>query len=76
MDLLVTSENIDLVKLRTWVENYLQDQFVSVSGTAGTDVSGGLKREIRVLLHPENSRGTASPLTECCSGCAMRTSSC
>jgi hydrophobe/amphiphile efflux-1 (HAE1) family protein len=57
MDLLITSENMNLVKLRTWVENYLQDQFVSVSGTAGTDVSGGLKREIRVHLHPEKLQG-------------------
>ena len=57
MDLLITSENMNLVKLRTWVENYLQDQFVSVSGTAGTDVSGGLKREIRVHLHPAKLQG-------------------
>jgi HAE1 family hydrophobic/amphiphilic exporter-1 len=57
MDLLITSDNMNLVKLRTWVENYLQDQFVSVSGTAGTDVSGGLKREIRVHLHPEKLQG-------------------
>jgi len=57
MDLLITSENMNLVKLRTWVENYLQDQFVSVSGTAGTDVSGGLRREIRVHLHPEKLQG-------------------
>ena len=57
MDLLITSENMNLVKLRTWVENYLQDQFVSVSGTAGTDVSGGLRREICVHLHPEKLQG-------------------
>ncbi|MEX1139154.1 MAG: efflux RND transporter permease subunit [Bacteroidota bacterium] len=57
MDLLIMSENMNLVKLRTWVQNYLQDQFVSVSGTAGTDVSGGLKREIRVHLHPEKLQG-------------------
>jgi len=57
LDLLITSENMNLVKLRTWVENYLQDQFVSVSGTAGTDVSGGLRREIRVHLHPEKLQG-------------------
>lgn len=57
MDLLITSKNMNLVKLRTWVENYLQDQFVSVQGTAGTDVSGGLKREIRVHLIPEKLQG-------------------
>jgi len=52
MDLLVTSEGWDVVKLRTWVENYLNLLFVSVPGTAGTDVSGGTKREIRVLADP------------------------
>ncbi|HEX2867759.1 MAG TPA: efflux RND transporter permease subunit [Ignavibacteriales bacterium] len=52
IDLLVTSEAMDLTKLRTYVENQLQDQFTSVEGTAGTEVSGGLKREIRVLLNP------------------------
>jgi CzcA family heavy metal efflux pump len=52
MDLLVTSENWDLIKLRTWVENYLNILFTSVPGTAGTDISGGIKREIRVLVDP------------------------
>lgn len=57
LDLLITSERMDLVKLRTWVENELQDQFVSVAGTAGTEVSGGLKREIRVHLQPDKLQG-------------------
>lgn len=52
MDLLVTSDGWDVVKLRTWVENYLNLLFVSVPGTAGTDVSGGMRREIRVLADP------------------------
>ncbi|MCX5791919.1 MAG: efflux RND transporter permease subunit [Elusimicrobia bacterium] len=52
MDLLVTSGGWDPVKLRTWTENYLNLLFVSVPGTAGTDVSGGMKREIRVLADP------------------------
>lgn len=52
MDFLVTSDNWDAVKLRTWVENYLNLLFVSVPGTAGTDISGGMKREIRVFVDP------------------------
>lgn len=52
MDLLVTADNWDVVKLRNWVENYLNLFFVSVPGTAGTEVSGGIKREIRVLVDP------------------------
>jgi len=50
IDLLITSEKLDSVKLRTWVENYLQQQFTGVPGSAGTEVSGGAKREIRVYL--------------------------
>lgn len=52
IDLLITSGAMDLTKLRTYVENELQDQFTGVEGTAGTEVSGGLQREIRVLLDP------------------------
>jgi HAE1 family hydrophobic/amphiphilic exporter-1 len=52
MDLIVTSTSHNLAQLRAWVENYLQPEFVNVSGTAGAEVSGGLKREIRVLIDP------------------------
>lgn len=50
VDLAVTSDSMGLRELRTWVENYLQDQFTGVGGTAGTEVTGGLEREIRVHL--------------------------
>ncbi len=52
MDLMVTSDRHDLVKLRTWVENDLQKRFSAVEGTAGTEVSGGMLREIRVVVNP------------------------
>ena len=52
MDLIITSTNHNLAQLRSWVENYLQPEFVTVSGTAGAEVTGGLAREIRVLLDP------------------------
>jgi len=52
MDLIITSDEWDIVKLRTWVENYLQEQFSSVEGSAGSEVSGGAKREIRIYLNP------------------------
>jgi len=61
VQLIIQSEGRDLVKLRTWVENVLQDQFLAVQGVAGTEVVGGLKREIRVHLDPE--RLTAYRLT-------------
>jgi hydrophobe/amphiphile efflux-1 (HAE1) family protein len=52
IDLIITSDEWDMVKLRTWVENYLQLQFTAVSGSAGTEVSGGARREIRAYLNP------------------------
>lgn len=57
MDLLITSDQIDLTKLRTYVENELQDQFTSIEGTAGTEITGGLKREIRVHIDPIKLQG-------------------
>ena len=61
VQLIVMSEGRDMVKLTTWVENVLQDQFLAVKGVAGTEIVGGLAREIRVLLDPE--RLTAYELT-------------
>lgn len=57
MDLLITSDQIDLTKLRTYVENELQDHFTSIEGTAGTEITGGLKREIRVHINPIKMQG-------------------
>ncbi|MCR4438726.1 MAG: efflux RND transporter permease subunit [bacterium] len=53
VQLIVMSDGRDLVKLRTWVENVLQDQFLAVKGVAGTEIVGGLRREIRVHLDAE-----------------------
>ena len=50
VDLAITSDSIDITRLRTWVDNYLQDEFTAVSGTAGTEISGGRIREIRAYL--------------------------
>ena len=52
LQLTVSSEEWDLVKLRDWVDTWLRDQLVAVPGVAGTEVVGGLKREIRVHLDP------------------------
>ncbi len=61
--LTISSEEIDLVKLRTWTENWLQDQLLSVSGVAGTEVVGGMKREIRVHIDPMALEKYSLPLT-------------
>jgi len=52
MDIIITSTNHNLAQLRSWVENYLQPEFVTTSGTAGAEITGGLSREIRVLIDP------------------------
>lgn len=49
----ITSETWDLVQIRTWVDEWLQDQLLAVNGVAGTEIVGGLEREIRVHLDPE-----------------------
>lgn len=61
VQMIIMSEGRDLVKLHTWVKNVLQDQFLAVKGVAGTEIVGGLDREIRVHLDAE--RLTAYNLT-------------
>ncbi|BAN36879.1 RND transporter, HAE1/HME family, permease protein (plasmid) [Sulfuricella denitrificans skB26] len=53
LQLTVRSDRLDLVKLRTWTDEWLQDQILSVPGVAGTEIVGGLQREIRVHLKPD-----------------------
>jgi len=50
MELTISSDKRNLVYLRDWAENWLVDQISTVNGTAGAEVVGGLKREIRVHL--------------------------
>lgn len=61
VQLIIMTEGRDQVKLRTWVENVLQDQFLAVKGVAGTEIVGGLVREIRI--HLDNERLAAYDLT-------------
>jgi hydrophobe/amphiphile efflux-1 (HAE1) family protein len=53
VQLIVTSDGRDLTRLTTWVETVLQDRFLAVKGVAGTEIAGGLRREIRVHLNAE-----------------------
>lgn len=49
--LTIQSAKCNLVKLREWTDdNWLQDQLLAVPGVAGTEIIGGLKREIRINL--------------------------
>lgn len=52
MQLTVSSDRWNPVKLRDWADNWLQDRILAVRGIAGTEVVGGLEREIRILLDP------------------------
>ena len=53
VQMMVSSENMNLVKLRIWAVNFLQKQFTAVEGTAGVDVSGGKIREIMINIKPD-----------------------
>jgi len=52
MQLTVSSDRWSPVKLRDWADNWLQDRILAVRGVAGTEIIGGLEREIRILLDP------------------------
>jgi len=56
MQVTVSSQSRDLVWLRDWCENWLQDRIVTVPGTAGVEIVGGVEREIRVHLDSERLR--------------------
>ncbi|HOS65456.1 MAG TPA: efflux RND transporter permease subunit [Candidatus Latescibacteria bacterium] len=60
--LTIASQSRDLVQLRTWTENWFQDQLIAVAGVAGTEVVGGLKREIRVSIDPQALEKYGLPL--------------
>ena len=64
MDLIITSDRLDMVQLRSWVETYLQPQFSAIEGGAGADVSGGAKREIRVYLDTLKMQALGIPINK------------
>ncbi|HEX5726505.1 MAG TPA: efflux RND transporter permease subunit, partial [Longimicrobiaceae bacterium] len=45
-----------LIELRDWVEYQLRPQLLTVPGVASVDVSGGLQREVQVVLDQERLR--------------------
>ncbi|MBI4544778.1 MAG: efflux RND transporter permease subunit [Gemmatimonadetes bacterium] len=55
-ELAFSSATRDLVSLRDWVEYRLRPQLLSIEGVASIDVSGGLVREIQVVLDQERLR--------------------
>lgn len=57
VEILVSSDNMSLTQLRTWVENEFQEEFASVKGSAGTALSGGKLREIRIHIDQTKMQG-------------------
>lgn len=55
-DAAFSSSELDLVQLRDWVENRLRPQLLTIEGVASIDISGGLQREIQVILDQERLR--------------------
>jgi hydrophobic/amphiphilic exporter-1 (mainly G- bacteria), HAE1 family len=53
IEVMITSDEHDLVWLREWADNWLIDRLASVPGTAGAEIVGGMEREIRVHLDPD-----------------------
>ena len=64
VELIVSSDNMSLTQLRTWVENEFQEEFASVKGSAGSALSGGMMREIRVHIDPIKMMGYQITLDE------------
>lgn len=51
-----SSSALDLVQLRDWVDVRLRPQLLTIEGVASIDISGGLQREIEVILDQERLR--------------------
>ena len=51
-----SSPTRDLISLRDWVEYRLRPQLLTIEGVASVDVSGGLIREVQVVLDQERLR--------------------
>jgi multidrug efflux pump subunit AcrB len=51
-----SSPTRDLISLRDWVEYRLRPQLLTIEGVASVDISGGLVREVQVVLDQERLR--------------------
>ncbi len=57
VELAVTSDALDLVKLRTFADRVLTDRLATTPGVASVDAVGGRERELVVTLDPGRLRG-------------------
>ncbi|MDT8340338.1 MAG: efflux RND transporter permease subunit [Longimicrobiales bacterium] len=66
-DVAFSSGERDLIALRDWVEFRLRPQLLLIEGVASVDISGGLVREVQVILDQERLRSyglTVSQITD------------
>jgi hydrophobe/amphiphile efflux-1 (HAE1) family protein len=59
-----SSPQRDLISLRHWIEDRLRPQLLTVEGVGSVDVSGGLVREVQVVLDQERLRSYGISVSE------------
>lgn len=53
----VTSDKLDLASLNSLVEEKIEKNFERIEGVAAVDISGGIEREIEIVVSPEKMKG-------------------
>ncbi len=53
LELVVSSQTLDPVELRSWVDYEFSKWFLNIEGVASTEVGGGLAREIQIIIDQE-----------------------
>ena len=64
VELAITSEALDLVKLREFADRELADRLVTTPGVASVDAVGGRERELVVTLDPGRLRGLGLSISD------------
>jgi hydrophobe/amphiphile efflux-1 (HAE1) family protein len=59
-----SSPTRNLIDLRDWVDQRLRPQLLTIEGVASVDVSGGLQREVQVVLDQERLRSYGLSVAE------------
>jgi len=63
-ELAVSSDGMDLVRLRRWCQEELTNYLLTVPGVASVDVAGGLEREVQVIIDQKRLQGYGLAVTE------------
>ena len=63
-EIAISSNSLDLVRLRRWCQEELTNYFLTVPGVASVDVAGGLEREIQVIIDQKRLQGYGLAVTE------------